>query len=56
MVYCYFKLKDKSFTGNKMHLWRYNDDDLSGITDLDKKFKDYTSVKIDAFLLNRSEE
>lgn len=56
MVYCYFKLKDKSFTAQKIHLWRYNDDDLSDITDLDKKWKDYTSVKIDGFLLNQSQE
>jgi len=40
-----------------MHLWRFNDaDDLSDITDLDKKYIDFTSVKIDAFLLNHSED
>jgi len=40
----------------KMHLWRYNDDDLSDIVDLDKKWKDYSSVKLDGFLLNRTDE
>ena len=40
----------------KMHLWRYNDDDFSDIVDLDKKWKDYSSVKIDGFLLNRTED
>ena len=40
----------------KMHLWRYNDDDLSDIVDLDKKWKDYSSVKLDAFLLNRTDD
>ena len=53
MVYMYFKQKNKDFMMNKkLHLWRYNEDDLSEINDLDKKYKDYSSVKIDAFLLN----
>ena len=39
-------------TNKNIHLWRYNDDDLSEIINLDKKYKDYSSVKIDAFLLN----
>ena len=53
MVYMYFKQRNKDFMMNKkLHLWRYNEDDLSEINDLDKKYKDYSSVKIDAFLLN----
>ena len=56
MVYMYFKQKNKDFMAKKMHLWRYNDDDFSDIVDLDKKWKDYSSVKIDGFLLNRTED
>lgn len=56
MVYMFNVLKNKSTTIGFMHLWRYNDEDLSEIVHIDKKYKDYTSVKIDAFLLNQSEE
>lgn len=41
-----------------MRLWRYNEvDDLSDINELDEKYRNnYKSVRIDAFLLNRTEE
>ena len=52
----YFKQSNKSFTIKKMHVWRYNEDDLDDVVALDKKYKDYTSVKIDAFLLNANDE
>jgi len=52
----YFKQSNKNFTIKKMHVWRYNEEDLDDIVALDKKYIDYTSVKIDAFLLNANEE
>lgn len=39
-----------------LHLWRWNDDELDDIVDIDKKYKDYTSVKIDAFLFNQTDD
>jgi len=55
-TYMYFKQSNKNFTIKKMHVWRYNEEDLDDILALDKKYIDYTSVKIDAFLLNANEE
>ena len=38
-----------------MRIWRYNGD-MSKVPEIDKKYVDYTSVKVDATILNVKED
>ena len=51
MSYLYFDLQDRTTIVNKMRIWRY-DGDISKVPEIDKKYVDYTSVKVDATILN----
>lgn len=51
MAYLYYKLKNKSLTFTQLRLWRSNDE-LKKLGELDKKYTNFTQVKIDAEILN----
>ena len=62
--YIYYTLKERSATVSDLRLWKHNqlsiDDDAASLNkalrDVDYKYNNYTQVKLDASILNLSQE
>lgn len=51
-LYSVIKNKEKTINPKKMRVWKSEDNNLDAIWELDKKFKNYSEVKVNAKLVN----
>ena len=55
-LYSVIKNKEKTINPKKMRVWKSEDNNLDAIWELDKKFKNYSEVKVNAKLVNADDQ